>query len=388
MKHLEENLRAAVEDLAASAPPLNDMAMVARIRGRRIRRRRQTVLGAVVVMLAGMAVTPFAVLDGHRDGQRPHPVASVPPSESPVIPAPMPSTTVTVPKIGKDWWMAPIKLPGGLVITSVGRSEAFNSGNTVRDGNITLNRSTGRYLVFPIEYQVFTAAPTGRYVLVEAGSGDGYVPIGFLNSVTGKIRLLGHGSGSGVEWSADGKRVLLTLNGGGFRLIDAKTTAETDREIPNAKVFCPDYCFFTWMPGGKEVALAQRDPEVERSEALASTIKSIDVYSVESGKLLRTLPVPGVPAGSAAWSPDGRYVALMPDASEENGTRIAEVATGRVVTTLPLASQVRFLPDNQILTLGGPRGLDVTVYDLAGNVRATGSLPADFVGRQVTIGVE
>jgi hypothetical protein len=78
----------------------------------------------------------------------------------------------------------------------------------------------------------------------------------------------------------------------------------------------------------------------------------------------------------------------MPDAAEESGTRIAEVATGRVVTTLPQASQVRFLADNQILTVGGWKGLEVTVYDLAGNVRATSRLPADFVARGVTLGVE
>jgi hypothetical protein len=393
MTHLEENLRAAVEDLAASAPRLNNLAMVARIRGRRIRRRRQAVLGAAMLVLAGAVITPYAVLNGHRAGPRPQPVASVPPSTSAVVPAP--SQDVTVPAVRKDWWKAPIELPGGVVVTSVGRRAAQDENGddlpvpeTMQAGNVALDRATGRYRIFPSGYQLFQAAPTGKYVLVEDGL---TARVGIVNSATGGSRKLSHGSGSGaMQWTPDGKKLLLPLNAGGIRLIDATNAAEKDVEIPNANAFCPDFCFFTWLPGGKEVAIAQRDPDVERSEATLSTVKTVDVYSATTGKLLRTLPIPGFPVGSAAWSPDGRHVVLLPDANG-SGLRIAEVATGRVVGVIPdisfdyptVTSQVRFIGNDQVLALDG---LDAGVYDLTGKLRATSRLPADLAGRTVTLG--
>ncbi|MDI6099100.1 hypothetical protein QLQ12_10880 [Actinoplanes sp. NEAU-A12] len=385
MTRLEDMVGAAVRDLADSAPNAHDLASVARVRGRRIRRRRQALLGAAAVVLAGAVITPYAVLDGWNGGPRPQPVASVPPSTAPVVP--VPSTVATAPAIRKDWWAAPVRLPGDLVVTSVGRREVNGPNGvtavapkTVQEGNVALDRSTGRYRAFSGGYQGFDGAPAGRYVMTDDGI---TAQIGILDSVTGQTRQLGHGSGRGVEWSADGKTLLLSLLRGGVRLIDAKTGAAVDREMPDAIALCPSYCNFTWLPGGEEIAIAQRDPRVERSEALPDTVRDIRVFSVATGKPLRTLPVPGVPAGSAAWSPDGRYVALLPDAAEEDGIRIAEVATGRIVATLPLVEQVRFIADDQILTV---RGLDVGVYDLTGKLRQSSRLPQDFLGRGISLG--
>ncbi|WIM96541.1 hypothetical protein ACTOB_008750 [Actinoplanes oblitus] len=392
MRHLEDNLRTTVEDLASSAPPLDGLAMIARIRGRRIRRRRQAVLCAAVAVLAGAVITPYAVF-GHRDGRQPQPAASVP-SSRPAVAVPMPSTTVTVPAIRKEWWRAPVRLPGGVVVTSVGRPGATAEDGTPagrsddrQHGNVALNRVTGRYQVYSAKYQRFAAAPAGRYVLIEdeSAGGGGYVPVGVLNAAYGSWQLFTHGAGLGTEWSPDGEKIALTMQTGNLRIIVAKTGAEKDREIPGGSALCPDVCTFTWLPGGTEVALAQRDPAVAQSEAVPDTIKEIKVFSAATGELVRTLPVPGVPAGSGAWSPDGRYVALQPDATQPDGIRIAEVATGRVVTTLPLGAQVRFVADHQVLLVDG---LDVRVFDLAGRVRATSRLPADFADREISLGVE
>src|SRR5689334_5802871 len=155
MRRLEDDLRIVVEDLAASAPSLNDMAMVARIRGRRIRRRRQTVLGAAVLVLTGAVVTPYAVLTGPDPAPRPQPVASAPHSAEP-------STATTAPAIRQDWWKAPVELPGGIVVTSVGRHARWDEDGqdipapeTTREGNVALDRATGRYRVFRSGYQLF-----------------------------------------------------------------------------------------------------------------------------------------------------------------------------------------------------------------------------------------
>ncbi|AEV89240.1 putative WD repeat-containing protein [Actinoplanes sp. SE50] len=386
MRNLDRDLRVTVADLAAGAPPLNDLAMVARIRGRRIRRRRQTALGAAVLVLAGLAITPFAVFRRHAEPAPPAVVPSVTPS----------STPPPVAAIRTDWWKAPITLPGGVVITSVSRRGSFNSldsipasaGRTVHEGNVALDRATGRYRVYPIDYQEFVAAPTGRYVRVDGTVGG----VGILNVQTGGVRQLHHGTGSGaMQWSADGQRMLLSLNAGGIRTIDAKTGQETDVTIPDTG--CPDYCFYTWLPGEKEVAIGQVDPAVPQSEDRPDTVGSVKVYSASTGQLSRTLPVHGVPAGSAAWSADGRYVVVLPDASQPDGLRVIETATGRVVGTIPgfrfdypaVSDQIRFIGNDRILTA---EGLDLNYYDLTGKKLAGMRLPDDFADRDVAFGVE
>jgi hypothetical protein len=94
--------------------------------------------------------------------------------------------------------------------------------------------------------------------------------------------------------------------------------------------------------------------------------------------------------GSGAWSPDGRHVVVLPDASEHAGLRIVEVATGRVTGIIPdvgsfvSTSQVRFIGTDQVLVVNG---LETGVYDLTGAKRASTRLPADFAGRDVSLGV-
>jgi hypothetical protein len=73
---------------------------------------------------------------------------------------------------------------------------------------------------------------------------------------------------------------------------------------------CTDYCQFTWMPDGKEVALQQTDPVAPRSEAEPHPRKGLPLFSVEDGRPTRLLPVKGDVDGPDAWSPDGWYVVV------------------------------------------------------------------------------
>ncbi|MEU4425111.1 hypothetical protein AB0F81_31200 [Actinoplanes sp. NPDC024001] len=383
MTELERTVRAAVNDLAQQAPPALDLATAARVRGRRIRRRRQALVGLAAAVLVGTVITPYAVLNDRRSAPEPALVTTPPPA-----PSVEPATTVPYVRAGGvKWWKSPIELPGDLAVTSVSRRGVVMDENgqdvpaaaTFKEGNVVLDRDAGRYRVLPSGYQHFEAAPTGRYVLVENEAAK----VGIADASTGRVRMLDHGSGGGVQWSPDGKTLLLTLNAGGFRLIDAATATRRDHSIPESNALCPDFCSFTWLPNGKEVALAQRDPAVPQSEDRPDTVRSIKIYSVDTGQLVREIPVPGVPVGSTAWSPDGRYVLLRPDASEPNGTRIAEVETGRIVGTIPGEPRVYVHESNQIFTIDG---IQVGLYNVSGRLQARIALPDDFARREAFIG--
>ncbi|MEV6303764.1 WD40 repeat domain-containing protein [Actinoplanes sp. NPDC051861] len=382
MKHFEDSVRAAVEELAATAPPPGDLASVARNRGRRIRRRRRAVAGLAAVALVGSVLTPYAIMEDRRSAPRPVPVA---PTPSPSVTSPQPAAKVPyVAAAGKKWWTEPIALPGGLVVTAVSGkwTSEQRPADTLAQGSVVLNRATGRYQVFPGGYTMFDAAPAGRYVLVQD---DSSARIGIANAATGQVRMLDHGSGSGVEWSSDGKKLLLTLNAGGFRIIDAATGSAEDHTIPESTALCPDNCFFTWLPGGKQVAIAERDPAVKQSEDREDTVQKVVVYDAATGARLRELPLPGVPAGTGAWSPDGKHVLLMPDATEPGGVRITEVATGRVLGTIGSQQRmpVRFVENSTVLAVGGR---DLYLHDLNGVLKAKLNLPADFIGRDISLG--
>lgn len=130
-------------------------------------------------------------------------------------------------------------------------------------------------------------------------------------------------------------------------------------------VDCADDCLLTWLPNGKEVAL----PEPAKNR--------IRILSVTTGGTARIIPVRGVPAGSDAWSTDGRYV-LVTDGDQ---TRIAETATGRVLGTVS-GGAAHFVDGDQVLTIGDT----ATLHDLTGKVLRTQDLPADLRGRDISIG--
>ncbi|MFC7529014.1 WD40 repeat domain-containing protein [Actinoplanes sp. GCM10030250] len=384
MRHLEDSVRAAVEDLAASAPSVPDLAGAARIRGRRIRRRRRTVVGLVAAALIGTVITPYAIMEDRRSAP---PVPVAPTS----APTPSPDGTDQVPQLSAaddSWWNDPLILPGDVVVAGVGRKSVADAQGqertakkTFQEGNVVLDRATGRYRVLSSGYQALDAAPAGRFALVESGT---TARMGIADATTGQVRMLGHGPGSGVQWSPDGTKLLVTLLDGGFRVIDAATGDAVDHDLPESRELCPDHCVFTWLPGGTEVALAQRDPGVPRSESRPDTVKSVRVYSVTSGELLRELPIPGVPAGTAAWSPDGRHVLLEPDASADV-IRIAEVTSGRTVATIAADSTVpvRFAGSDTVLAAAGR---NVYYFSLKGEKKLQVILPAEFAGREISFG--
>ncbi|SDT73755.1 TolB family protein [Actinoplanes derwentensis] len=365
MRDLEEIVGAAVRDLAADAPRPFDLAGVARARGRRIRRRRRATIGGAALALVLAAASPFVVFR----------------EKSPVLPTtPGPQPSITAAKPVGDWWKQPYRLPGGLIVTALTRTNVGSeepAGKTVQDGNVILDRKTGGYWASPWDYYTVWGAPTGSTAIVSDGSSN----LLALDGEGSTPRAVSTGGSGDPQWSPDGTRVL--SNGmEQYTIWTAATGERVEVDSSAAMSTCPDYCFFTWLPNGAEIALARVDPDVPQSESEPDTVKDVVVYSAATGKKLRTLPVPGVPIGTDAWSPDGRYVLVRNKKFNGIPTVVADVRTGRNVGTVP-GRNVHFLPDGRILAIGQT---EAEVYDTAGTLLESQVLPDDFAGRELSVG--
>jgi hypothetical protein len=368
MSHLEDRVRTTVADLAAEAPYVTDLAPQARMRGNRIRRRRRMVLGAAVAALAGATLIPYAVLGGN---------AVTPPV--PAASAPAPTELPPAPVIRKSWWESPVRLPGGFVVTALSRTfgrpgaQPSSTGTTLQDGSVVLDRSTGRYRVLPGSATALLAAPVGLYSAVFAADSR----VGIANATTGRVRQFGYGPRSGgngfasdAQWSPDGTRLMMARSTG-IRILDADTGEHQDWNMSGFT----NLRSLTWLPSGTEIAVAASD------KWGTTTIRT---YSVDTRKMLRTLPVHGAPVSQNAWSPDGRHVLLFTDDNRtEPRVRVAEVATGETVGTVPSAGSAYFVTADQILVI-----YDGTakLYDLSGKLLQKTVLPKEFAGRQISVG--
>jgi hypothetical protein len=364
MNNLEETLRAAVRDLADDAPPSFDLATVARTRGRRIRRRRQVGLVAAVVALLAAAGTPYAVL--HRNAPPPEPIQ----------PSPSPSASAVA---RADWWMSPYHLPGGAVVTALSKVDVglvdAPVRKTVHDGNVLLDPESGKYVVLPSAYYTIFGSPAGGHALALNGEGGS----GLVDSKDSRGTWMDVSIGF-PQWSADSSRILYPSDAG-FSIMDAATGVAVDHQVLDLN--CPDECFYTWLPGDREVAIAERDTAVAHDESKRDQVKQIVIYEAATGKRLRTVPVGGSPIGPDAWSPDGKLVLVFNQQARSNPVRIADVTTGKFVGQIPWGD-VHFLKSGRILGLAD--GV-ATLYDNRGGVLEKQTLPDDFHDRDLSIGI-
>jgi len=144
---------------------------------------------------------------------------------------------------------------------------------------------------------------------------------------------LDHSGVEGFAWCRDGSR-LATIGGGKVRIWNSsrrREIASWDRRA--------DY--FVWHPDGKRLALMR----------LAE--KTVEVVDAHTGRVELTFPCFGGPRpsnGPLDWSRDGTRLAFADDLLSVS---IADVSTGRILTSLhghsgPVGT-VRFRPDGRLL---------------------------------------
>ncbi|MFI6161161.1 TolB family protein [Micromonospora haikouensis] len=363
----EEALRAAVRDLARQARPAPDLAVGAMRRGRRLRARRRAAVAAAAALVAVAAVAlPFVLL-------RP---------ESPVRPAvPEPTATVTptpelLPTPGPSWSASPLALPGGWVVTGAGRGGSSQGGS-----GWVLDRSQGRYR--PVQgYDGVWPAPEGT--LTALADEDRPGEIGLADAARRRTDWFRTGKWlMQPQWSPDGRRLLLTIQGEGepmrLGVLDADGGVRTF-PVDTDRYFCTDYCFFTWAGDGREVALQQTGSGGPQSESARHPRRGVQLFSAEDGRPTRFVAMPGDPAGPWAWSPNGRLVVVQ----GQREPLLVETADGRVVRSLP-AADAAFVTDDRLLYRRPYGDRDFVLADLTGRELVRQPLPPELVDRNLTV---
>ncbi|MEU2664067.1 hypothetical protein [Micromonospora sp. NBC_01740] len=363
----EDVLRSAVREIAAEARAAPDLADRALRRGRRLRRRRRTTAagGALAALVA--LVGPYAWL---RPGAPPD-TATWAPVVTPVATvSAAPRTMSVVPAPTGDWTRVVVTLPGGWVLTG-----ATSTGTPAVQG-YALDRESGRYVAADRRYEETWAAPRGGTAAVVDYERAGR--IGLLDLGQGTVRWIRTGSHIMTpHWSPDGRRLALTLldkESASFSLgvLDAATGAYRTFPVDTDRYFCTDRCFFTWSRDGREVALQQTDPGAPRSESRPHARRGVQFFSATNGRPTRFVPVPGDPAGPWSWSPDGRLVVVK----GQDGPKLAEVATGRVIGPAPAEDAV-WVADDRLLHRAGWTA-EMVLVDLDGRELARQALPASL----------
>lgn len=300
-------LRDAVRDLAGRARPVA-LADAAIAQGRRLRRRRASLIAAGAAMVvAASLVVPSVLLRGD-----PAPIGAAPTNQpttnAPATPAPAVLGT----------------LPAGLIVGAItlagsGAGSDPVSGEPVPDQTPSLvwNRVEQRYVEVP--YPEAIPSPSGTVASVMDPYEDRY---GLLDIASGQVRWLdllanGRATASSLPaWSPDGRHLAIPEfpKDGDFAVVIVDATDGSMRRLTLSweAFYCAELCLFGWrdadtltLPIGRNV-----------SEALAPTYSGVRQISVVDGRHVGNVDLPGAYVSGDDWSVDGRYVML----TTANGT--------------------------------------------------------------------
>ena len=277
-------------------------------------------------------------------------------TRSRVRPSPCPVWIPRRRRMARSAGNRPVALPGGFVLTGL------TSQGTPRRTSWVLDRARGYYVKLS-QYESAFPAPRGPYVAVITAGG--LSRIGIIDLRDGDLRWFdGDGWFGTPQWTSDGARLLIsafaTDDSGSmaFDIIDVDTGQIRRHEVDQINHRCTDWCMFTWMPDGAEVALPQTDTNVAHSEAEMDPRRGLQLFDADNGRPTRLLPIRGDIWSALSWSPDGRHVVVQ-GVTEESPrryqTQLVDARTGSVVRTFP--THVAYWIDNGRLLYLGVRGL-------------------------------
>jgi hypothetical protein len=337
MRDLEETLRDAVQDLADEAPHAFDLAGAARIQGRRIRRRRHAAAGAFALILLSIVTVPYVWL-------RPEPRTPV------VQPAPSVTVTPSLRALPDFTVKAPYLLPGNAAVTMVTIATRVDDGDDEYT-HVALDRDAGRYRQLPFDHAPLAVSPDGERFAAEVARNRIDV-LAADGDVVDTLQVDTFSSAGGAPvWSPDGSRLLIPTDGG-FAVYETGTGEHRDFPNPDIHSLCSDFCSFSWLPNGREIAVPRRDVSVRRTEAHPDKIEAVIVYSADTGKRVRSIPTIGVPVGNGGWSPDGGSVLIREVTDTSDGIRVVDAVSGVPLSELLAGPDAIYLADGRILAFG------------------------------------
>ncbi|GAA4595134.1 hypothetical protein BJY16_001563 [Actinoplanes octamycinicus] len=349
----DDLLRTALRDLAGEAGRPHALPTRALAAGHRRRRIRRTVVSsAAAILVAAAAAVPYSLTRSHQ------------PAPAAVAPAPTVVDLGTRPFAEQRAYL----LPGGVPLVG-----AFRYGSSGDTSALVLPPGGTGYRQVPGFTGSLTVSPTGRYAVVERLAAE---RLHLLDVTTGQERTLPYPIASAAVWSTDGARLLVTRDTG-FSVVDPATGAAADHDVDPGRTRCLNRCQYTWLAGGKQVAL----PQAVAQNSEAPRVTGLAIFDAGTGELLRDVPVTGAPLGRDAWSPDGRLV-LTRDTDQVGRVWVVDAASGHVVRGLAAETAV-FRPDGTVLAADRER---VTRYTADGTPIETLTLPDVLAGRKLTFG--
>jgi hypothetical protein len=374
-RDFEYSVRQTVNAMADEARSVN-LSEAAMRQGRRmVARRRALSVAAAFACVAALTV-PFALLatrhSGQQAGEQPQPPPTVAAPSSPPVsapqsaPAPVSTAVPQLPSVpprrpggalapGAPAWT----VVGGWIVTSAPYGE----------GTLVYNSRARRYVLVPFDTVV--PSPAGAWAAVATKGMVGVVNLSSPADVTWiKARPLA----GAVDWAPNG--IELTFAGAGdvpgkVQLYTATVKKQVAESI-GAEVTCADDCAPVWSVWGDEVSITDAD-------GLAHT------YAADTGKPIRTFPVPGPIVAGHSWSPRGDMVA----ARAGTGTQIVKAddsITGPVLDLTENAAGLYWYSEDVVLCI---RTDGVAIYQLDGTQRGLAPLPVlkvDSGAGRITLG--
>ncbi|GIF70713.1 hypothetical protein [Asanoa siamensis] len=340
---MTRELRRALRELTDVSPPPDLAARSIRLAERR--RRNRIALGAVAAVVVAVSVAvPLALRpDRHSTPVPIAPTPSISPDDSA---SPQPASRV--------------------VVSAYARATPGSAGGwPPNGGSYVLDRATGQYR--KMSYEVAVPAPDGkRFFVADAERG------GIMDGAGGPVHwVASYGSQSrGVEWSPDGRQVLISSIGkdvpGGFTVVDATTFDEGPFvTVPDVQSLNARGLGFFWSRDGRTVGRTLSSSGAESDPDRTVGIRFYDL----SGRTLRTVAFEGtaIVRTTADVSPDGRR-AVAVDESPNRRVRIVDLRSGAVTREFAASGVAGWYDDDHLVV----RDRDaLAVVDLTGQVVRT-----------------
>ena len=194
-------------------------------------------------------------------------------------------------------------------------------------------------------------------------------PLVVLDGATGKtiFAVTGTGGNLSISWSPDGKQVAAVSPPATVQVWDA-SSGQVVATMPGATAE-----EVSWSPNGKYLA--------------ASSSNGVQVWDVTSGQTLLSNTQKSVldVTSKLAWSPDGTHIAAQVLGEDQTSEDVWDVVSGRSVLAVPQRAgselAAAWSPDGKRLAVGDGYGRSIGIWDLA-----TGRKLLTYGGHEVPSG--